>query len=53
MGRLNRGDQKRRVIVYDLVAADTCDVVLNGIARDKKDCISTFLSSQSYAQGEG
>jgi hypothetical protein len=51
MGRLNRGDQQRTVIVYDLVAADSCDVVLNCIARDKKDCVSAFLSKDSYVHG--
>lgn len=51
MGRLNRGEQRRRVIVYELVAVDSCDVVINGIARDKKDCVATFLSGQGYAKG--
>lgn len=52
IGRLNRGSQARKVIVYDLVALSTNDVVINDIARSKKDIVEAFLQAAPYGQSK-
>jgi hypothetical protein len=52
IGRVNRGEQPRQVIVYDLVGLRTGDVMLNSIAMTKKDTLDAFLSSADYASSK-
>jgi SNF2 family DNA or RNA helicase len=46
-GRAHRQPQQKEVLVYHLLANDTADIVLSGMARGKHDMLEAFLSKQS------
>lgn len=50
-GRAHRQPQKKEVLVIHLLANNTADIVLSGMARGKHDMLEAFLSKQSN-QGE-
>jgi SNF2 family DNA or RNA helicase len=52
IGRVNRGKQTRQVIVYDIIALQTGDVVLNAMAKDKKTMLDGFLRAGNHASGK-
>lgn len=43
-GRLHRQPQNKVVRCYHLLAKDTADIILYGLARGKKDMMQAFLS---------
>ncbi|TFK59812.1 hypothetical protein BDN72DRAFT_780239 [Pluteus cervinus] len=49
-GRAHRQPQKKEVRTYHLLAQDTADIILSGLARGKKDMMEAFLSK---SQGKG
>jgi len=46
-GRAHRQPQKKEVLVIHLLANNTADIVLSGMARGKHDMLEAFLSKQS------
>ncbi|KAF8808358.1 hypothetical protein BYT27DRAFT_7097080 [Phlegmacium glaucopus] len=46
-GRAHRQPQKKEVLLIHLLANDTADVVLSGMARGKRDMLEAFLSKES------
>jgi hypothetical protein len=46
-GRAHRQPQRKEVLLYHLLANDTADVVLSGMARSKHDMLEAFLSKES------
>jgi SNF2 family DNA or RNA helicase len=46
-GRAHRQPQKKEVLVIHLLANNTADIVLSGMARGKHDMMEAFLSKQS------
>jgi hypothetical protein len=51
-GRIWRHPQTRQCIIYDFVALQTGDVILNNIARLKKDMVEAFTCSTEYGRRE-
>jgi SNF2 family DNA or RNA helicase len=52
IGRINRGTQARQVIVYDLIAVGTGDVLINSIAMDKRDTLEEFVHTNPNGNGQ-
>lgn len=50
IGRIWRHPQERRCIIYDLIALETADVVLNHMARTKREMLDVFTGN---GHGEG
>lgn len=50
-GRIWRHPQLRICIIYDLIALSTSDVILNEMARGKKEMLTTFVTSSPFAEG--
>ena len=46
-GRAHRQPQKKEVLLIHLLANDTADIVLSGMARGKHDMLEAFLSKGS------
>lgn len=46
-GRAHRQPQKKEVTVIHLLANNTADIVLSGMARGKHDMLEAFLSKSS------
>lgn len=46
-GRAHRQPQKKEVLVIHLLANNTADIVLSGMARGKHDMLEAFLSKKA------
>lgn len=46
-GRAHRQPQKKEVLIIHLLANNTADIVLSGLARGKHDMLEAFLSKES------
>lgn len=49
-GRVYRQPQKHKVLCIHLLANDTADIIVSGMARGKRDMMEAFLSKKA---GEG
>lgn len=46
-GRAHRQPQTREVRCYHLLANDTADIILSGLARGKRDMMEAFLKKET------